>query len=411
MLMSKQLTEEQRLSKAVVAIMGREPALAGVLMIGTRVIEHDNAKVQTACTNGRDEWYGAEFVAGLNDPKLRLLVLHENYHKMYRHLTTWAHLSKIDPDLANRSMDYVINIMIMDAYGADGWVEMIEGGCYDAKYRGWDTAKVFNDLRDNTPQGGDKRGPEVASGKDLPQKGVQPAQGFDSHDWEGATEMDAEEVRELARDIDEAVRQGAMIASKTGSGSGNLDLEELMQPQINWRDACREFFESTCRGDDYSSYQRPNRRGLQAGDYLPSGITDKAGVMAVHMDMSGSIRSRERTAMLTEVVSLAKSIKPSELHVLYWDTKVTQHEVYTCDELDTVLANTKPTGGGGTDVLCVPEYMQQHNIKPKASVVLTDGDLYRGWGTWDHPLLWCVLDNKDAKPDVGKVVHIKTGDM
>jgi hypothetical protein len=42
--------------------------------------------------------------------------------------------------------------------------------------------------------------------------------GFDAHDWEGAQDMSAEEQRELARDIDEAVRQGALIASKLGSG-------------------------------------------------------------------------------------------------------------------------------------------------------------------------------------------------
>jgi hypothetical protein len=61
----KELNPEQRLAKAVVSIMGKAPALAGVLMIGTRVVEHDNAKVPTACTNGRDEWYGAGF-AGTN---------------------------------------------------------------------------------------------------------------------------------------------------------------------------------------------------------------------------------------------------------------------------------------------------------------------------------------------------------
>ena len=34
-----------------------------------------------------------------------------------------------------------------------------------------------------------------------------------------------------------------------------------------------------------------------------------------------------------------------------------------------------------------------------------------GWGEWTVPVLWCVLDNKDAQPDVGKVLHIKSGDV
>ena len=50
------LTEEQRLSKAVVAIMGnpKYTALAGVMMIGERTIT-DDPTIPTACTNGRDE--------------------------------------------------------------------------------------------------------------------------------------------------------------------------------------------------------------------------------------------------------------------------------------------------------------------------------------------------------------------
>ena len=74
--LGKQLTIEQRLSKAVVDIMGNEKyvALAGILMIGDRTVEDD---VPTACTNGRDEMYGREFVSKLSDPELRFVILHE----------------------------------------------------------------------------------------------------------------------------------------------------------------------------------------------------------------------------------------------------------------------------------------------------------------------------------------------
>ena len=73
----KQLTTEQRLSKAVVDIMANDRyiALAGILMIGDRTIEDD---VPTAMTNGRDERYGREFVDGLSDAELRFLILQES---------------------------------------------------------------------------------------------------------------------------------------------------------------------------------------------------------------------------------------------------------------------------------------------------------------------------------------------
>ena len=85
MLMLNNLTEEQRLSKAVVKIMGHAPYLSAVLMIGKRQIT-DDPKTTTAYTNGKDEFYSRQFVAKLNDAELRFLVLHEVYHKLYKHL-------------------------------------------------------------------------------------------------------------------------------------------------------------------------------------------------------------------------------------------------------------------------------------------------------------------------------------
>jgi len=394
-----QLTPEQRLSKAVVNIMSKAHALSGVIMIGDRTVEYDNAKVPTACTNGRDEWYGAEFVGKLNDAELRFLVFHEVYHKLYRHLTTWQHLYKENPQLANIACDHVINIKIQDEYGKDGWVKMPEGGCFDEKYRGWDTAQVFNDLRDNEPEDEDEGGGGTGKPK-----------GFDDHDWEGASDMDAEEIRELARDIDEAVRQGALIAGKLGSG-GDRNLEELMQPQVDWRQALRDFVSSTCAGSDYSTWRKPKRRLIGQGLYMPSSYSEQVDELVVAIDTSGSIGGKELSAFLTEVKSVCDTVHPDKVRLLYWDTKVCRDEAYEMHELDGLVNSTKPAGGGGTSVECVPEYMQKHDIKPQACIVLTDGDLYGGWGTWTTPVLWCILDNKGRKPDVGMTVHINSREM
>ena len=55
--------------------------------------------------------------------------------------------------------------------------------------------------------------------------------------------------------------------------------------------------------------------------------------------------------------------------------------------------------------------MKEKNINPQATIVLTDGYLFGGWGEWACPVLWAILDNKEAVPDTGKAVHIKSGDM
>jgi predicted metal-dependent peptidase len=397
----KQLTPEQRLSKAVVDIMGNPKyvALAGVLMIGEKSIKDD---VPTACTNGRDEMYGRAFVDELNDAELRFLVLHESYHKLYKHLTTWRHLYDENPQLANMACDYVINQKITDD-NTDGWARMPKGGCLDPKYRGMDSAQVYNLLK----QGGSG---DTGSSEGSGSQGNGLPQGFDEHDWEGAGELSDDERRELARDIDEAIRQGALIAGKMGSG-GDRDLQDLLQPQVDWREVLREFINATCAGNDYSTWQRPNRRFMSAGVYLPSGISEQVGELVVAIDTSGSIGSRELTQFLSEVHSICQTVKPDAVRLLYWDTKVCRDEKYDNTQLDNLVKSTKPAGGGGTRVDCVPKYMAEYGIKPQAVIVLTDGYLGGNWGQWACPVLWCLLDNDRAKPDVGKHVNIKSREM
>lgn len=408
------LTEEQRLAKAVVAIMGnpKYTALAGVLMIGDRTVT-DDPSIPTACTNGRDEMYDRAFVSSLSDAELRFLVLHEVYHKLFKHLHIWRHLYDEDPDLANRANDYVINIKIVDDNKDDKFATMtgvLENGCLDEKYRGMDSAQVYNLLRKQQRQNPPGKGndiKELGGSAPSPENGQQP---FDQHDWDGAQELTADEKRELARDLDEAIRQGALVAGKMGSG-GDRDLEELLQPQVNWREALREFIQDTCAGKDYSTYRKPNRRYLSSGIYMPSGVTEQVGELILAIDTSGSIGNHELSAFLSEVKSICDTVHPDGIRLLYWDTQICRDEKYDSQDLDELVKSTKPKGGGGTDVTCVTDYIREHNINAQACIVLTDGHLYGGWGQWTMPVLWTILDNDSAKPDVGKTVNIKSRDM
>ena len=383
----KLLTVEQRLSKALVAIMGspKYTALAGVLMIGEKTVND----IPTACTNGRDEMYGREFVEGLTDAELRGLVLHENYHKLYQHMSTWKHLWEIDPNTANQAMDYVINIKIMDD-NADGFAVIPKGGLIDAQYRDMDTAQVFNLLRQSNDNNDDD--------------------GMDEHDWKGAQDLSDEEKGALARDIDEAIRQGALAAGKMG-GTDSRDLEALLKPQVDWREVLREFISTTCAGNDYSTWARPNRRLMSQGVYMPSGISQSVGELVVAIDTSGSINKRTLTAFLSEVKSICDTVHPEQVRLLYWGHEVVGDESYKTDELDGLITSTKPMGGGGTDVNCVTQYMTAKGINPQACIVLTDGYLCGNWGEWSCPVLWTVIDNKSAVPTAGTAIHIKSGDM
>ena len=386
------LTAEQRIEKAVMSIMAHDKyvGLSSVLMIGDRTVVDD---IPTACTNGRDERYGREFVDSLSDPELRFLILHEAYHKMYSHLTTWKHLYDKQPRIANAACDYVINVQLVDGDAGEGFIEMPEIGLFDIDYRGMDSAQVFHKIyQDTDGSGGGGHGGE---GEPL-----------DTHDWEGADSLTTEEKRDLEREVDEAIRQGALVAGKLGSG-GARELEELLKPQIDWRDALREFIATTCAGNDFSTYARPNRRYLSANVYLPSGISQQIEELVIAIDTSGSIRQSDLAVFLSEVGSICETVHPQAIRLLYWDTEVCADERYDRTELDTLVQSTKPAGCGGTDVTCVPEYMTKHRITPQAVVVFTDGYVWGNWGTWSCPVLWTIYDNPKARPDCGKVTHIK----
>ena len=376
-------------------------------MIGDRRIDDDAANCPTAYTNGKDERYGRAFVAKLNDAELRFLVLHECYHKLYRHLTTWQWMYQEHPQAANMACDYVINIKLVDD-NKDGFATMtgaLTMGCLDNKYRGWDSAKVFKDLKDQSQGQGGK-----GQGQGQGGAGQGQGTGFDDHGWDEAQEMTPAERGELAREIDEAIRQGALMAGKVGSG-GDRDLEALLQPQIDWREVLRDFITATCAGNDYSTWRRPNRRFIGAGVYLPSGISERIGEIVVAIDTSGSIGGRQLSAFLSEVKAIAETVNPDAVRVLYWDTAVCGDEVYVGDEVQRLVQSTKPKGGGGTMVECVPQYLQDKQIKAQCVIVLTDGYLGGSWGQWNHPVLWTILDNERAVPDCGQAVHIKGSNM
>ena len=396
LLIKQNLTVEQRLQKAVSDIMmcDKYIALSGLLAVGDRSVRDD---IPTACTNGRDEKYGRAFCESLNDPELRFLILHENYHKLARHLHIYHHLYKIDHECANKACDYWINHKLVEDNKDDKFATMtgeLTVGCYDEQYNGKSVVEIFNALLQKKKEGGGGTG----------------GQGFDDHDWEEAQGLSADEQKELAKDIDEVIRQGALLAGKTGSG-GDKDLEDLLKPQVNWREVLREFITDTCAGNDYSTYNKPNRRYLSLDLIMPSGISEKVEELVLAIDTSGSIGQRELTTFLSEVKAICDTVKPSKVRVLYWDTQVCRDEKYDMNDLDKLVQSTKPKGGGGTMVECVPQYMAEHGIKPQATIVLTDGYLGNSWGQWTCPTLWVILDNKSATSKVGKTLHVKSENL
>lgn len=406
------ITPEKRLTRAKISLM-RNPKFAlwsGILMVGKTYVSKD---VPTAMTNGRDEWYGEDFIAKLNDKQLAFVVLHENLHKAYRHLFIWRRLFEENPQLCNAAADFVINLELKDM-DPDGQViefPTLDGkkiGLVDEKYRGMNTKQVFDALKKEfPPQSGGGKGKKGDGSGDPSSGNGGPPQGFDEHDWEGAEELTEKEKKEVEREIDTAIRTGQIAHQRiNGQGAGGMsrELGDLLEPQVPWQELLREFVTSVCAAKDASSWRRPNRRFLGSDTYMPTLIGERVGRICVGIDTSGSIGVAELNTFLSEVKSICESVKPEFVDVIYWDYGVASHEEYPFDDLDNLVAKTQPKGGGGTDIKYFFDYVKEKELKPQACINFTDG--YTPWPEApDYPSLFCITT--DIVAPFGKTIKIE----
>ena len=306
----------------------------------------------------------------------------------------WKHLYEKNAKIANQACDYVINIIIKDLdKKSGGFVTLPQGGLYDERFRGMSSQEVFDILMDEREEGG--------SGGDGSDEDDDEGAGLDGHDW---TELPKDKQDEIKKEIDQAIRQGALMAGKLG-GNLSRELGELLQPKVDWREQLRDFVTSLADGKDVSTWQRVNRRWLQHDMYMPSTLSETMGRIVIGVDTSGSIGGEELNKFLSEVQSICVTVKPDIVDLIYWDTEVAKHEIYDREKQDKLVNSTKPAGGGGTDPSCVPEYIEANKLNPECVIMLTDG--YVGtWGTWKHPLVWCIVGGNKATPSVGASIYV-----
>ena len=356
---------------------------AGVLSVG-KVMFSD--EIPTACTNGRDVIYNTDFIKTLDDRELNFVVLHEALHKVYQHMHLWKKLWKENPMLANMAADYVVNYAIHEADEHNNITKRPDSALFDLAYKGMTTKQIFDMLKKDSDY--------------VKQQG-----GHDSHDWEGAEQLSDEEVKETAKQIDQALRQGEIIRGKM-NGNKNRSVTEILEPKVDWREQLREFVNSTCCNKDKTTWKRPHKRFLGQDIYMPSMIGESIGKVVVGIDTSGSIGDRELSEFLTEVVAICDEVSPSSIELLYWDTHVAGHETYNQGDYKALVQSTKPAGGGGTHVGCVNQYIKDKRIEPEAIIILTDGYVENDFGgSWDYPTLWAITTKHITSPH-GKTIHI-----
>ena len=373
--------------------------LSGVVYVGDVKFE----KIGTAGTDGRDVYYDPEFVERLTRKQLRYLVAHEALHKALMHCTNYKALSEKYPQLCNMAMDYVVNATIEEIDPNFQFVERVTNPdpLIDPKYQGWSFVEVLQDLLKNAKKiggGQPTKGNGDGSGQGQP---------LDEHMFGDAKELGSKEANELGRQIDDAVRQGKILADKlAGKGSRNSPLDRATQKRdTNWREHMREWITALCEGDEYSRFAPPNKRLAPQGILMPSHFSEATGELILACDTSGSMGGIYPT-VFGEIARIAENVRPDSVRVIWWDCAVCGDQVFKPHEYQNIASLLKPAGGGGTSPECVVQYIREKKYQPKGVVWLTDGYLDGSNGCVDVPALWGIVDNDHFVPPQGKAVRI-----
>ena len=423
LVLKNRLTAEQRVELVHVSLMrNRNFALfAGLFMVGKTTIED---RPMTAATNGRDAKYGRAFVDSLTDKELAFLIMHENLHKCYRHLTVWKALHDENHRLANVACDYVINIQLVDMDPNEDIIAMPRDkatgkllGVFDPRFRGMDSKQVFDILKEEGGDSGDGDGEDGDDGTGIgggrgnspDGEGNSPDGGLDSHDWENATNgMSDDEKKDLEREIQQALRQGGIYAGKVGANMPR-EIGELLKPKIDWRSVLRKFVRTSLKDRDSVSWRKAHKNFLWQDVILPSILGKRMKHLVIAMDTSGSIQGELLTAFLSEMNQIVKDVGADRIDIIYWDAEVAAHETYKGTDAN-IAHRTNPKGGGGTDPDVVVAYMNEHKLAPDALVVLTDGYMHTNkpaWASFTKPTLWCILGNDGYEVPCGQKLVIK----
>jgi predicted metal-dependent peptidase len=398
--------------------------LTGFYVMGT--VSFDD-KWQTAATNGKDEFYSPAFVDKQNRKQVRYLRTHEVLHKALKHCSDYKEIVSKYPMLSNIAQDHVINLMIESIDPTFSFVERPEGVsiCCDSQYADMSWLDVLRSLIKNppptppTPPDNPKRGEsgqgagEPQAGEGEPQAGVgEPGMPLDTH----LPLPDDVEADKHNAEVDTLVRQGKFIADKLAGrkGSGGPLSGVTQTRRTDWGSAMRDFIDTVCEGDEYSTFSPPNKRLQHLGNIvLPSRFDERAGELLINCDTSGSMGSVYPT-VFGEIARIVQVANPEAVRVIWWDTRVAGEQLFKPEQYADIAKLFKPMGGGGTSPGAVVAYVRAKKYKPVAAIWLTDGYLDGSEGQargLDIPQLWGVVDNNMFRPPVGKVVAINSALM
>lgn len=369
--------------------------------------------VGTACTDGRTVRYNPAFVAALSKDELIGVLAHEALHPGMGH---HARLNGRELDRWNIAADCEINPILREA----GFV-LPPGVFFPGERPGPTELKALaeqckklgipfeinQELVDdvgNLPPNEDlaERYYDLLPDR-PPQEGQGQGNGNDPGRCGGVQSAgDAAAQAASKADWQQAMAQAAAAGHKRGTLPGGLQrfVDRALEPSVDWADVLREFLVRSLHDRDDYSWQKPNRRFIASGLYLPGLVGEALAEFVVHVDTSGSTAPylEAFAGELNGVLELC----PCKVTIVYGDAAVQRVDEWRPG--DGAL-EFHPDGGGGTNHTHLWEWLEEADVDPVAVVCVTDNETSHGEDP-GVPVLWAIPKGHSQEVPFGRAVEL-----
>lgn len=365
---------ERELDKTKSAVfLGSNAAFLGSVLCSVNFIW--DKSISTACINGLNFKWNPDWFISLPIESRKTVLLHELWHIAKMHS---LRVGNRNHKIFNYACDYHIN----NDLEKEGYTFAGTDPLKDSKYGSMSEEEIY----------------DLLIKEHIPENTTTWGIGKEETDFEP---LNQEEKQELVAAVIRATHV-AEQANQGGSIPGTVreHIDRFLAPVVPWENLLLKFF-TELENEDFT-WRKPNRRYQDI--YLPSRIKDESKLehLLYCIDVSGSISKNDIIRTNSEIKYIKERFNPEKLTILQFDTKVQKIDVYTSMDCFNYL---DVIGRGGTHLECVREYINEH--KPTAAVVFSDLHCPKmHYLNNDIPVIWIVLNNKNAKVNFGKMVHI-----
>ena len=354
-------------------------------------------------TNGVSMSIDLEKLSHYSDEQITYLYAHTLMHIVFKHSYRQAHR---ELKIWNMACDLVINNILEEfehigERPSDEILDLdIKDKCVEEVYEILYT-KEQEEKEPNQESQSDESKESQAKVAPNP-KGDKKAYIYDSSKLDLDEISDEKSKQGDQEKLDGIIIQALTIANRVANKYDGMQIEidQLIRPDVSLQDILKEYLISSLF-EKQMSFNRPNRRYIHQGIYLPGyKKSDELIEIFIALDSSSSVTLDEYKSFLGVIEDICEGFYEYKVTIIPFDKTVREESIISFDSLNPLSkdALTIPKSDGGTDFDAVLRYLRITDIRPQnLLMVLSDGEF-----EISQPLLSQTLSIISEKKNIKK---------